>query len=145
MKPLVAAFLAVLAALTLGPGTAAGQSEPKVTGVAVTSAPQRERVYGPDETIRVTLTFSEAVSVSGEPRLKIDMDPADWGEKWASYEGGTGTASLTFAHTVVRPNYSTGGIAVLANTLELNGGAIRSATALPSSTTTAYPATGESE
>ena len=111
----------------LGPRTAAGQGEPSVTGVAVTSAPVATGIYGPGETIRVTLTFSEAVNVSGEPRLAIDMDPADWGKKWAIYEDGTGTASLTFAHRVVEPNYSTQGIAVLANTLELNGGAIRSA------------------
>ena len=121
------ALLAALLALMLGPGTAASQSAPSVTGVAVASAPQRAPTYGLSETIRVTLTFSEAVNVSGEPRLKIDMDPADWGEKWVIYEEGTGTATLTFAHTVVEPNYSTGGIAVLANTLELNGGAIRSA------------------
>ena len=37
--------------------------------------------------------------------------------------------TLTFTHTVVEPNYSTQGIAVLANSLELNGGAIRSSAA----------------
>ena len=37
-----------------------------------------------------------------------------------------GTSALTFAHTVVEPNISTQGIAVLENTLELNGGTIRS-------------------
>ena len=70
------------------------------------------------------MTFSEAVEVTGSPRLKIDMDPADWDEKWAQYESGSGTSSLIFAHQVVEPNLSTQGIAVLANTLELNGGAI---------------------
>jgi len=123
---LVAALLAVLLALALGPGTAASQSGPSVTGVVVSSVPGAGGVYGLGETIRVTVTFSEAVDVSGGPRLRIDMDPAEWGEKWASYEDGSGTATLTFAHTVVEPNYSTGGVAVLANTLELNGGAIRS-------------------
>ena len=34
---------------------------------------------------------------------------------------------MTFAHTVVEPNISTEGIAVLGNTLELSAGAIRSA------------------
>ena len=71
------------------------------------------------------VTFDGTVEVTGSPRLKIDMDPADWGEKWASYESGSGTGSLTFAHTVVQPNYSTQGIAVLEDTLELNGGTIR--------------------
>ena len=116
-----------LLAPLIGPGMAAGQDEPSVTGVAVTSAPGAGSTYASGETIRVTLTFSEAVDVTGAPRLKIDMDPADWGEKWAAYESGGGTASLTFAHTVVEPNYSSQGIAVLADTLELNEGSIRSA------------------
>ena len=52
------------------------------------------------------------------------MDP-DYGEKWATYEGGSGTSSLSFVHEVVEPNISTQGIAVLEDTLELNGGAIQ--------------------
>ena len=97
-----------------------------MTGVAVTSTPDANNTYARGETIRVTLTFGEAVDVTGTPRLKIDMDPADWGQKWAAYESGGGTASLIFSHQVVQPNISTQGIAVLANTLELNGGAIKS-------------------
>ena len=45
---------------------------------------------------------------------------------WAAYQGGSGGSSLTFTHTVVEPNISTQGIAVLANTLELNSGTILS-------------------
>ena len=38
------------------------------------------------------------------------MDPAGWGEKWASYESGGGTDSLTFAvYEVVEPKESTQG------------------------------------
>ena len=99
---------------------------PSVTGVKVSSAPASGDTYALGETIRVTLTFSEKVDVTGRPRLKIDMDPAHWGEKWASYASGSGTASLTFTHTVVEPNYSTQGIAVLGNSLALNGSTIRS-------------------
>ena len=54
------------------------------------------------------------------------MDP-DYGEKWATYEGGSGTSSLSFVHEVVEPNISTQGSAVLEDTLELNGGAIQPA------------------
>ena len=100
---------------------------PAVTGVAVTSNAGDDDTYILGDVIRVMLTFREAVEVTGTPQLKIDMDPADWGEKWAGYESGGGTASLTFAHTVVEPNYSTQGIAVLENSLELNGGTIQSA------------------
>ena len=51
------------------------------------------------------------------------MDP-DYGEKWPN--DGSGTNRLTFAHTVAEPSNSTQGIAVLANTPQLNGGTIRS-------------------
>ena len=54
------------------------------------------------------------------------MDPR-WGTFRAAYEGGSGTSALTFAYTVAEPNTSPPGIAVLADTLELNGGTIRSA------------------
>ena len=101
-------------------------SPPTATGVAVSSSPAADDTYKLGETIRVRVTFDEAVDVTGSPRLQIDMDPAGWGEQWAPYESGSGTASLTFAHTVVEPNASTQGIAVLANSLALNGGTIRS-------------------
>ena len=96
-----------------------------VTGVEITSDPGDDDTYALGETIRVRLTFSEAVDVTGTPRLKIKMDP-NYGEKWATYESGNGTTGLTFTHEVVQPNESTRGIAVLTNTLALNGGAIRS-------------------
>ena len=105
-------------------------SPASVSGVAVSSSPQADATYALGETIRITLSFTELQvdvdTTGGTPRLKIDMDPAEWGEKWASYESGSGTHSLTFTHTVVEPNFSTQGIALLANTLELNGGDIES-------------------
>ncbi len=107
--------------------TAAVEGLPDVTGVAVTSSPASDDTYALGETIQVTLTFSEAVDVTGTPRLKIKMDP-NYGEKWATYESGSGTTSLTFTHEVVQPNESTEGIAVLEDTLELNGGTIKSTT-----------------
>ena len=97
-----------------------------VTAVDLVSDAGEDDTYGLGDRIRVQVTFSEAVSVTGAPRLKIDMDPAHWGAKWAAYEAGSGTASLTFAYQVVWPNESTKGIAVLANTLEANGGTIKS-------------------
>ena len=100
---------------------------PVVSEVAISSAPADGEVYAPGETIRVKVTFSEAVTVTGMPRLKIKLDPG-YGEKWANYESGSGTAKLTFAYTVAEPDRSTHGVAVLRDTLDLNGGAIRSAT-----------------
>ena len=109
-----------------GPATAQANIGPaSVSGVEVVSDSGSDNTYGIGDTIEVQVTFDRTVEVTGTPRLKIDMDPADWGEKWASYESGSGTGSLTFAHTVVEPNFSPQGIAVLANSLELNGGTVR--------------------
>ena len=114
--------------LTSAPTAAVMAAQPEVTGVAVSSRPASGDTYALGETIRIQVTFSEAVAVTGSPRLKIDMDPADWGTKWTTYESGSGTTELVFAHAVVEQNSSTQGIAVLENTLELNSGAIKSAT-----------------
>ena len=108
---------------TTGPVAAA--TPPDVSGVAVTSSPSADNTYALGETIQVTLTFSEAVDVTGTPRLKIKMDP-NYVEKWAVYESGSGTVDLVFSYEVVQPNESTQGIAVLEDTLKLNGGAIKS-------------------
>ena len=101
---------------------------PAVTAVAVVSDAGDDDTYVLGDTIRVRVTFGEAVNVDtsgGTPRLKIKMDPG-WGEFWAPYARGSGRRNLIFTHTVVEPNTSPRGIAVLANTLELNGGTIRS-------------------
>ena len=102
---------------------------PAVTAVAVVSDPGDDDTYGAGEAIRVRLTFGETVTVDtagGTPRMKIRMN-LTWGEKWAAYEGGSGTNALTFAYTVRPVNATPHGVAVLANTLELDGGAIASA------------------
>ncbi|MDE2684601.1 MAG: SwmB domain-containing protein [Chloroflexota bacterium] len=115
--------------LTSAATAAVAAKPPEATAVAVTSDPGDDDTYGLNDVITISVTFDEAVDVDttgGTPRLKIDMDPAEWGEKWASYQGGSGTATLTFTHTVVEPNISTQGIAVLENSLELNGGDIES-------------------
>ena len=108
----------------------ASTDEPVVTGVAIASDPGADATYGLGDTVRVRVAFDQAVSVDtagGTPGLTIDMDPADWGAKRATYESGSGTAALVFAFgPVASPNVSTRGVAVLAGTLETGGGTIRS-------------------
>ena len=98
---------------------------PSVSEVAISSVPAANGTYAPGETVQVKLTFTEAVIVTGTPRLKIKLDPS-YGEKWVDYGNGSGSTELTFAYTVVEPDRSTRGVAVLRATLDLNGGAIRS-------------------
>ncbi|MYD85138.1 MAG: hypothetical protein F4Y14_02530, partial [Acidobacteria bacterium] len=112
--------------LLIGSGVGQAQTTPTVTAVAITSGAGPDQTYALGHHVRVTLTFSEAVNVSGTPQVAIDMDPADWGTKQAAYSSGSGSAQLTFAHNVVEPNYSSQGVAVLANSLKLNGGTIPS-------------------
>lgn len=102
-------------------------SAPTVTGVEVVSDAGADGTYAMGEVLSFRVTFSEPVEVSGTPLLGIDMDPAHWGRKDAVYTGGSGTTELTFTHEVIWPNYSSQGIAVLANTLALANGTIRSA------------------
>ena len=123
-----AVLVIALASRPLGPEAAQAQnSTPTVTAVAITSNAGSDNTYAKDDVIRVTLTFSEAVNVTGTPQVAIDMDPADWGQKWAGYLSGSGTTDLLFSHTVVEPNLSTQGIAVIANSLRLNSGTITAA------------------
>ena len=71
---------------------------PTVTGVAITSTPVLETdTYGAGETIRVTVTFSEAVTVTGDPEFAFSLDS---GEDRAPYKSGSGTTALVFAYTV---------------------------------------------
>ncbi len=103
-----------------------GNAKPAVTGVSVASTPPAGDTYRLGETIQIQLTLVEAVTVDtsgGTPRLKIKMDPT-YGEKWADYASGSGT-TLRFEYEVVSGNVSTQGIAVLEDTLELNGGTIK--------------------
>ena len=121
-------LVVVVVALLLGPGAAHGQRAPTVSSVAVTSDAGDDDTYAKDDLIQITVTFTEPVDVTGTPQLNIDMDPAEWGTKQAAYTSGSGTANLVFTHTVTEPNISTQGIAVLANTLQLNNGTIKSTT-----------------
>ncbi|CAG7628791.1 tandem-95 repeat protein [Paenibacillus allorhizosphaerae] len=62
--------------------------------ISVTSS-----VYGDDfpagRSIPVDVVFSEAVNVSGQPRLKLETGPVD---RYAIYRHGSGTSTLTFEY-----------------------------------------------
>ena len=92
-------------ALTASSGGAGGNSgsEPaSATGVAVVSSAGADKTYGLGEKIQVRATLDETVDVTGSPRLKIKMDPR-WGEFWAGYESGRGTARAMTAPARGRP------------------------------------------
>ena len=90
----------------LRPGVPDG---PYVTGVGVTSTPQATSAndtYGLGEDIEITVTFNEAVNVTGD----VDFGLSAGGAKRARLKSGNGTAELVFAYTVQAGDTDTNGI-----------------------------------
>ena len=70
---------------------------PLITGVEVTSTPQAANdTYGLGEDIEITVTFSEAVNVTGDVEFGISAG----GRKQARLKSGSGTTELVFAYKV---------------------------------------------
>ena len=72
--------------------------------------------------INLTLTFSEAVQVSGIPNLRFQIGTST---RRASYVSGSGTTTLTFAYKVQDGENDSDGISIAADGLVLNGGQIQ--------------------
>ena len=122
---LIVAIVAVMLALLVSAGIAYGQGTPTVPtieSVAVTSDPGEDGGYAIDDEIQVGLTFSEAVTATGVPQLTLDVGGQN---RTAAYSEGSGNAQLVFSYTVATGDEDTDGIAVVGNSLALNGGAIR--------------------
>ena len=100
---------------------------PAVTDVVVTSTPTATAdTYGRDETIEVTVTFDQAVTVTGTPRIQLRIGGgAQDNLKWANYAGGTGTTALRFTYVVQSGDMDDNGIYIEADELVLNNGTIQ--------------------
>ena len=116
-------FLLAILALFLGSVSLAHAqtTAPTVSTVAVTSDPGTDDTYAKGDTIEVGLTFSEVVTATGAPYLLIDVGGT---KRRASYHSGTGSTQLLFRYTVRAGDDDDDGIAVVANSLTLNGGTI---------------------
>ena len=122
-------IVAVMLALLVSAGVAYGQGTPTVPtieSVAVTSDPGGDGGYAIGDEFQVGLTFSEAVTVTGAPQLTLDVGGQS---RTAEYSEGSTTTQLLFTYTVASGDEDTDGIAVVANSLALNGGAIRAGSA----------------
>ena len=118
-------IVAVMLAPLVSAGVAYAQGTPTVPtieSVAVTSDPGVDGGYAIGDEIQVGLTFSEAVTVTGAPQLTLDVGGRN---RTAEYSEGSTTTRLLFTYTVASGDEDTDGIAVVANSLALNGGAIR--------------------
>ena len=79
--------------------------------------------YTSGQTLDFTVHFTEAVTVSGMPRIEIVENS---GTVYASYVSGSGTDALLFRNTVIASNGNSDpdGI-VVGSSIDLNGGTIR--------------------
>ena len=86
---------------------------PTISSVAVTSTPaltspggSTPDTYGEGDTIRFTVTFSEAVQVTGDPQFGFSLS----GARTADYDSGSGTTRLVFAYNVQSDDTDADGI-----------------------------------
>ena len=100
---------------------------PVVSSVDVTSEPGDDDTYAIGDTIQVTVTFDQAVTVTGAPRIQLRVGGGeDEHLKWANYLTGTGAAVVQFTYVVQTGDFDDNGIDIAADELELNGGTIQS-------------------
>ena len=99
-----------------------------VTGVRVSSSPQRGDTYRRGETIEVSVEFSHEVEVRGNPLLSLFLGTSRaW--RGARYAAGSGSKVLKFRYTVQPTDRDTDGITIPASdrggtTSGLGGGEI---------------------
>ena len=86
------------------------------------SSPNASRTYGIGSEINITVSFNEAVHVTGSPQIELETGPTD---RRASYDSGGGSQMLVFVYTVL-PNDLTGDLEYTGpDALSLNGGTMR--------------------
>ena len=128
-RPVLAVLALAAALLWLLPVDALAQDEavgPKITaGPAIASSPQSGGVYRAGEAITVTLTFSEPVTVTKKPRLRLKIGDK---KRWAGYDStGADGATLSFTHAVKADDVDADGVSIGRNQLKLKGGTIADA------------------
>ena len=90
--------------------------------VAFTGTPASGETYRLGEQIRVAVTFSEAVAVTGTPQIGLTIGSET---RQAAYDASRSSGTrLVFAYTVQATDYDGNGINIPFNALALNGGTI---------------------
>ena len=101
---------------------------PTIKGSPALSDPGSDYEWTPDETVQVTLTFSEEVNVDttdGTPSIGIQLSGTL--DHNASYANGSGTTKLVFSYTLTDDDGKHSSMFVPGDSLTLNGGTITSA------------------
>ena len=94
---------------------------PMLVGISISSRPASGDAYAEGETIRLQVSFDEAVVVDGAPRLPMVVGSRT--RNRVLYTGGSGTPALTFSYVVLAGDMDDNGVSVPANSLRLTSGA----------------------
>jgi len=96
---------------------------PKILSVAI-RAPGTDGIYHVGQFVRVAFVFSLPVTVSGAPYVMLDA--SNIGR--TPFLDGNGTTNIMFSYTVATGDVENSGVGLIANSIVLNGGTIKSAT-----------------
>lgn len=96
------------------------KSAANISSVAITSNSGSDNTYSINNIITVTVTASEAITVTGTPRIPV----LGLSSKYFTYSSGSGTSSLLFTYTVLLSDTASAGVGITSNTLELNSGTL---------------------
>ena len=94
---------------------------PRVRGIEISSDPGTDGTYAAEDEIRVTVTFTRAVEVSGSPELGLRVGSE---VKRALYQSGAGSSELVFTYQVAEGDQDMDGVSIEAGSLLLDEGAI---------------------
>lgn len=104
---------------------------PIVSSVALTSDPGDDDTYAVGDDVEVTVTFSEAIAVTGTPQVELDVGGV---AKHAAYRRVNGSAAV-FAYIVAEGDVDNDGISIGANKVMQNGGTIEDPSGNPATLT----------
>ena len=96
---------------------------PTVSSVAITSDPGMDNTYATGDTVTVSLTFSEAVTMTGTPHVVVDIGGQPRNFKYSG--DGSSAAAQPFSYTVLVGDRDADGVSLQINSLTLNGGTIQ--------------------
>ncbi|MDH1252721.1 Ig-like domain-containing protein [Comamonas thiooxydans] len=122
-----------------GSGTASSNNYAIDTHLPVVSAVSSSTAngtYKPGDTIAITVTFDETVTVTGIPQLTLETGNTD---RVVNYTSGSGSSSLTFNYTVQAGDTSADLDYLGSGALSLNGGSIRDSAGNDATLTLASP------
>lgn len=94
---------------------------PVVTGLRITSRPERGNTYRRGEVIEIAVGFSDRIEVEGTPALPLEVGGRIREMEFAGADG----AGLRFRYRVARRDLDPNGVSLAANALSLPAGRLR--------------------